>query len=429
MNKKGLLALSPLILFITLYLALSIAAGDFYKVPMTVVFLISSIYAIAISGGFPLKKRIDIFSKGASSSSLMLMLWIYVLAGAFAASAKGMGAIDSTVNLAISVLPASMLLPGLFVASCFISLSIGTSVGTVVALVPIAAGIAHGTGQSVPLMTAVIVGGAYFGDNLSFISDTTIASTRSQKCKMNDKFKANLWIAIPAAVIAVVLFTVVGNFHAPTFQQSQASAWLVTPYLLVVFFAIIGVNVLVVLSIGIMSCIIFSLLCTDIPLINMCSFMGDGIDGMGNLIIVTLLASGLLEVIRHNGGIQYIIQILTDRISGVRGAQACISLVVSIVNICTANNTVAIITVGQIAQRISKQFNLDNRKVASLLDTCSCIVQCIIPYGAQALLASGIAQVTPVAFFPYLYYAWALAFMVALSIIFRFPRYKTTPKP
>ena len=357
------------------------------------------------------------------------MIWIFIMAGAFSALAKGVGSIEATVSLTMSALPTHYLVPSLFIASCFISLSIGTSVGTVVALTPFAVELAQATGGDIPFFVAVTLCGSFFGDNLSFISDTTIASTRSQKCKMNDKFKANLWIAIPAAVIAVVLFTVVGNFHAPTFQQSQASAWLVTPYLLVVFFAIIGVNVLVVLSIGIMSCIIFSLLCTDIPLINMCSFMGDGIDGMGNLIIVTLLASGLLEVIRHNGGIQYIIQILTDRISGVRGAQACISLVVSIVNICTANNTVAIITVGQIAQRISKQFNLDNRKVASLLDTCSCIVQCIIPYGAQALLASGIAQVTPVAFFPYLYYAWALAFMVALSIIFRFPRYKTTPKP
>ena len=428
-TRQGLLAISPIAVFLVLYLAVSIAIGDFYKMPLALAFIIAAVWAVLSIKGKRISERIEIFTRGAANSDVLYMIWIFIMAGAFSALAKGVGSIEATVSLTLSALPAHYLVPSLFIASCFISMSIGTSVGTAVALTPFAVELAQATGGDIPFFVAVTLCGSFFGDNLSFISDTTIASTRSQKCKMNDKFKANLWIAIPAAIIAVVLFTVVGNFHAPTFQQSQASAWLVTPYLLVVFFAIIGVNVLVVLSIGIVSCIIFSLLCTDIPLINMCSFMGDGIDGMGNLIIVTLLASGLLEVIRHNGGIQYIIQILTDRISGVRGAQACISLVVSIVNICTANNTVAIITVGQIAQRISKQFNLDNRKVASLLDTCSCIVQCIIPSGAQALLASGIAQVTPVAFFPYLYYAWALAFMVALSIIFRFPRYKTTPKP
>lgn len=427
-TRQGLLAISPIAVFLVLYLAVSIAIGDFYKMPLALAFIIAAVWAVLSIKGKRISERIEIFTRGAANSDVLYMIWIFIMAGAFSALAKGVGSIEATVSLTLSALPAHYLVPSLFIASCFISLSIGTSVGTVVALTPFAVELAQATGGSTPFFVAVTLCGAFFGDNLSFISDTTIASTRSQKCKMNDKFKANLWIAIPAAIIAVVLFTVVGNFHAPTFEQSQASAWLITPYLLVVFFAIIGVNVLVVLSIGIVSCIIFSLLCTNISLINMCSFMGDGIDGMGNLIIVTLLASGLLEVIRHNGGIQYIIQILTDRISGVRGAQACISLVVSIVNICTANNTVAIITVGQIAHRISKQFNLDNRKVASLLDTCSCIVQCIIPYGAQALLASGIAQVTPVAFFPYLYYAWALAFMVALSIIFRFPRHKTAQK-
>lgn len=427
-TRQGLLAISPIAVFLVLYLAVSIAIGDFYKMPLALAFIIAAVWAVLSIKGKRISERIEIFTRGAANSDVLYMIWIFIMAGAFSALAKGVGSIEATVSLTLSALPAHYLVPSLFIASCFISLSIGTSVGTVVALTPFAVELAQATGGSTPFFVAVTLCGAFFGDNLSFISDTTIASTRSQKCKMNDKFKANLWIAIPAAIIAVVLFTVVGNFHAPTFEQSQASAWLITPYLLVVFFAIIGVNVLVVLSIGIVSCIIFSLLCTNISLINMCSFMGDGIDGLGNLIIVTLLASGLLEVIRHNGGIQYIIQILTDRISGVRGAQACISLVVSIVNICTANNTVAIITVGQIAHRISKQFNLDNRKVASLLDTCSCIVQCIIPYGAQALLASGIAQVTPVAFFPYLYYAWALAFMVALSIIFRFPRHKTAQK-
>lgn len=421
-TRRGLLAISPIAVFLTLYLAVSIAIGDFYKMPLSLAFIISAIWAIANIRGKKVAERIEVFTRGATNSDVLYMIWIFIMAGAFSALAKGVGSIEATVSLTLSVLPSQFLIPSLFTAACFISLSIGTSVGTVVALTPFAVQLAQTTDGSLPFFVAVTLCGSFFGDNLSFISDTTIASTRSQKCKMNDKFKANLWIAIPAAIIALAAFTAVGNFQFTELSSQTGNVWLITPYLLVIFFAILGVNVLAVLCIGIVSCIIFALLCTHISLIDMCSYMGEGIDGMGNLIIVTLLASGLLEVIRFNGGIQYIIQILTARINGTRGAQACISLVVSIVNICTANNTVAIITVGQIAKRISEQFHLDNRKVASLLDTCSCIVQCLIPYGAQALLASGIAHITPVAFFPYLYYAWALAFVVAMSIIFRFPR-------
>ena len=396
MNKKGLLALSPLILFITLYLALSIAAGDFYKVPMTVVFLISSIYAIAISGGFPLKKRIDIFSKGASSSSLMLMLWIYVLAGAFAASAKGMGAIDSTVNLAISVLPASMLLPGLFVASCFISLSIGTSVGTVVALVPIAAGIAHGTGQSVPLMTAVIVGGAYFGDNLSFISDTTVVATQTQGCRSSD-------MQAPASV-------------------GHTDYVKVLPYLAVLVAAICGMNVMAVLVIGIVLCAVIGMAKGSYGFFDWLGAMGQGITSMGELIIIAMMAGGMLEIIRENGGIDYIIEALTKHVHGKRGAELSIGALVSLVNMCTANNTVAILTVGSIAKRIGDRYGVDNRKCASILDTFSCTVQGLIPYGVQMLLAAGLAHLNPVQILPYLYYPMAIGVAALASILFRYPK-------
>jgi Na+/H+ antiporter NhaC len=300
-------------------------------------------------------------------------------------------------------------------------------VGTVVALTPFAVELATSTGNSIPFFVAVILCGSFFGDNLSFISDTTIAATRSQKCKMNDKFKVNLWIAAPAAVMALIIFATFSDTNNAPIVVNNQNPWLIVPYLLVIITAMFGVNVLSVLTLGIISCIVIALFCTNVPLIDMCSHMGNGINEMGNLIIVTLLASGLLEVIRYNGGIQFIIQILTNQINGKRGAMACISGVVGVVNVCTANNTIAIITVGQIARKISQQFNIDPRTTASLLDTCSCIVQCIIPYGAQTLLAAGIAQVTPVAFFPYLYYAWTLAFMVILSIIFRFPRHKHLP--
>ncbi len=422
-TRKGIIALSPIAVFLTLYLVVSIAINDFYKMPLALAFIVASLWGVVSIRRVPLVERIEIFSRGAANSNVLYMIWIFILAGAFSALAKGVGSIEATVALTMSVLPSQFIIPSMFIAACFISLSIGTSVGTVVALTPFAVELAETTGNSIPFFVAVVLCGSFFGDNLSFISDTTIAATRSQNCKMNEKFKANLWIAVPAAVIALIAFSVLGNVGSSVLNIEAANPWLIVPYLLVIITAIFGINVLLVLTIGIISCIVIALFCTDVHIIDMCSHMGTGIDGMGNLIIVTLLASGLLEVIRYNGGIQYLIQVLTRRINGVRGAQACISLVVSVVNVCTANNTIAIITVGQIARRIAQQFGLNPRNVASLLDTCSCIVQCIIPYGAQALLAAGIAEVTPVAFFPYLYYAWALALMVALSIIFRFPRY------
>ena len=422
-TRKGIIALSPIAVFLILYLVVSIAINDFYKMPLALAFIVASLWGVMSIKRVPLTERIEIFSRGAANSNVLYMIWIFILAGAFSALAKGVGSIEATVALTMSVLPSEFIIPSMFIAACFISLSIGTSVGTVVALTPFAVELAETTGNSIAFFVAVVLCGSFFGDNLSFISDTTIAATRSQNCKMNEKFKANLWIAVPAAVIALIAFSVLGNVGSSVLNIEAANPWLIVPYLLVIITAIFGVNVLLVLTIGIVSCIVIALFCTDVHIIDMCSHMGSGIDGMGNLIIVTLLASGLLEVIRHNGGIQYLIQVLTRRINGVRGAQACISLVVSVVNVCTANNTIAIITVGQIARRIAQQFGLNPRNVASLLDTCSCIVQCIIPYGAQALLAAGIAGVTPVAFFPYLYYAWALALMVALSIIFRFPRY------
>ena len=411
--------MSPLFLFIVLYLALSIIAGDFYKVPMTVVFLIASVYAIAISGGFPLKKRIDIFSRGASSSSLLLMLWIYVLAGAFAASAKAMGAIDSTVNLALSALPASMLLPGLFVASCFISISIGTSVGTVVALVPIAAGIATGTGQSVPLMTAVIVGGAYFGDNLSFISDTTVVATQTQGCKMSDKFRVNSLIVVPAAVLILVVYAFMGSdMHAPS-QLPSTDYVKVLPYLAVLIAAICGMNVMAVLVLGIILCGIIGMAKGSYGFFDWLTAMGQGITSMGELIIIAMMAGGMLEIIRENGGIDFIINALTKHVRGKRGAELAIGALVSMVNMCTANNTVAILTVGSIAKRIGDRYGVDNRKCASILDTFSCMVQGLIPYGVQMLLAAGLAHLNPVQILPYLYYPMAIG---VGAILFRYPK-------
>lgn len=419
---RGLLALSPLIVFIVLYLALSIIAGDFSRVPMTVVFLIASIYAIAISKDFSMRQRIDIYSKGASSPNLLLMLWIYVLAGAFAQSAKSMGAIDSTVNLTLSTLPTGLLLPGLFVAACFISISIGTSVGTVVALVPIAAGVANGTDSNVALMAAVIVGGAYFGDNLSFISDTTVVATQTQGCRMSDKFKVNSQIVAPAVLVILIVYTIMGNgMHAP----EHVGEWhfiKVIPYLAVLITAICGINVMAVLVLGIILCGVIGMACGDYGFYGWLDAMGKGIVGMGELIIIAMMAGGMLEIIRANGGIDYIIQKLTAHVNGKRGAEFSIAALVSLVNICTANNTVAILTVGNIAKRICEKYGVDPRKSASILDTFSCFVQGIIPYGVQMLLAAGLAHVSPVDIIPYLYYPFAIGIAACLAIIFRYPK-------
>lgn len=420
--NKGFLALSPLIVFVVLYLVLSLVAGDFSSVPLTVVFLISSVYAVATSTKFSLKERIDIYGQGASTPNLLLMLWIYVLAGAFSQSAKGMGAIDTTVNLALNILPPSMILPGLFVTACFISISIGTSVGTVVTLVPIAAGIATQTNSNVALLTAVIVGGAYFGDNLSFISDTTVVATQTQGVRMKDKFNVNLMIVVPAVVVVLAVYAFMGfGMQAPT-HVGQTDLLKVIPYLAVLVTAVCGLNVMAVLVLGIALCGIIGVLGGSYDFYGWLNALGNGIVGMGELIIIAMMAGGMLEIIKVNGGIDYIIEKLSGRIRGKRGAEFSIAALVSLVNICTANNTVAILTVGNIAKQISEKFGIDPRKTASILDTFSCTIQGIIPYGVQILLAAGLAHVQPVDIIPYLYYPFAIGIAASLSILLRYPK-------
>ena len=421
-NKKGFIALSPLMVFIVLYLVTSIIARDFYKVPITVAFMISSIFAVAISGNQPLQKRIETFSRGAGTGNLMLMLWIFVMAGAFANSAKLMGSIDATVNLTLTLLPAELLLAGLFLAACFISLSIGTSVGTIVALVPIAAGIAQSTGTPNAMMTAVVVGGAFFGDNLSFISDTTIAATQTQGCRLSDKFRVNFYIAAPAALIILGIYSLMGtSMHSPS-NIPQIELLKVVPYLVVLITAIFGMNVMAVLTLGLILTGIIGMLNGSYDVYGWFKAMGDGILGMGELIIITMMAGGLLEIVRKNGGIDFIIQKLTTHVSSKRGAEFSIAALVTLTNICTANNTVAIITVGGIAKQIGDRFGVDNRKCASLLDTFSCFTQGIIPYGAQLLMAAGLAHLNPIDIIPFLYYPMALGISALLAIILRLPK-------
>ncbi|MBQ9637460.1 MAG: Na+/H+ antiporter NhaC family protein [Prevotella sp.] len=421
-NKQGLWALSPLAVFIMLYLVTSCIAGDFYKVPITVAFMLSSIYAIAISGGHSLAKRITTYSRGASTKSMMLMLWIFVMAGAFANSAKTMGSIDATVNLTLSVLPGNMLLAGLFMAACFISLSIGTSVGTIVALVPIAAGLGHSTGASVPLMTAAVVGGSFFGDNLSFISDTTVVATQTQGCRMSDKFRVNSFIVLPAAVVILIVYLFVGRGITTPGDVPQVEYTKVIPYIAVLVCAALGMNVMAVLTIGLALTGAIGIIDGAYDVFGWFTSMGDGINAMGELIIISMMAAGMLEIIRENGGIDYIIRHMTAHVSGKRGAELAIGTLVAIVDLCTANNTVAIITVGPIAKQIGERYGVDNRKCASILDTFSCFMQGIIPYGAQILMAAGLAMLNPVEIIPFLYYPVAIGVAALLSILLRYPR-------
>ena len=424
----GLKALSPLIVFLGLYLISCIIAQDFYAIPISAAFLLASVYAIIICKGGGLEEKISVFSKGAGDKNVLLMIWIFVLAGAFASTAKDIGAIDATVNLALKILPGKLLYAGLFLAACFISMSIGTSVDTIVALVPLAAGIAQeisfgaDLASNTAFITGIIVGGSFFGDNLSFISDTTIAATRSQGCSMADKFKVNLRIVGPAALVVTILYVILGFSVAATPEAGPVNWILLIPYVLIIGLALSGLNVTAVLTIGILVNAVLGFISGSLTWSGWLVSIGNGISGMGDLIMVTMLAGGMLEVIRVNGGLDYIVNGLTRRISGKRGAEFSIAGLVSLANLCTANNTIAIITTGQIARDIAERFGIDPRKAASIMDTFSCLVQGFIPYGAQLLMAAGLAGISTISIINRLYYPFMMGILALGAILFRLPR-------
>ena len=424
-NSRGnLAALIPLVVFLGVYLLGSILANDFYKIPIVVAAMIASIVAVAMTRKQSLAERIGHYSKGATDVNIMLMIWIFVLAGAFAASTKQMGAVDATVALTLRIVPEEFLPAGIFIAACFTSISIGTSVGTIVALTPIASTLAEQTGGNVAWIVAIVVGGALFGDNLSFISDTTIAATRTQGCSMRDKFRTNVLIVTPAALITLLIYIF---SQSQIFQYEAAIAdvawYTILPYLLVLVTAIMGMNVLVVLVLGIVSSGVIGLLSGKMSLLDWFSTMGEGIGSMGELILITKMAGGMLEMIRLNGGIDYIISRLSSRIRTRRGAELSIAGLVIFADVCTANNTVAIISVGEIVRQIAQKFGISARRAASLLDTFSCFIQGILPYGAQLLMAAGLASISPVEIISYLYYPMIMGGCALLAILIQWPRY------
>lgn len=420
-TRHGILALSPIIVLLTIYLTGSIIAGDFYRIPIAVAFMTASIYAIAITRGTTLDERIDSFSKGAANPRIMYMIWIFVLAGAFAALAKSMGAVDATVQLTLNLIPSNYLPAGIFIAACFISLSIGTSVGTIVALTPVVTALATEMNCDTAWLVAIVVGGAFFGDNLSFISDTTIAATQTQGCSMRSKFRTNIKLVTPAAITTLLLYAFSGNNieHIDSTAVTISNILKCIPYLTVIVCALAGMNVLAVLITGIVIAGVMGLIFGTVDGISIFTEMGNGIMGMTELIIVTMLAGGLLEIVRINGGIDYLIRIVTLRMRSRRAAELAITALTALANICTANNTIAILTVGDISRDISKKYGIQPRRAASLMDTTSCFVQGVIPYGAQLLIASGLAKVSPLEIIPNLYYPMLIGAIVLGSILFK----------
>ena len=422
-SRGRLVALVPLVVFLGIYLIGSLMAGDFYKISITIAGMVASIVAVGMTRR-PLSEAIGDYSRGATDHNIMLMIWIFVLAGAFAASTKAMGAVDATVALTLRVVPERFLPAGIFIAACFTSLSIGTSVGTIVALTPIASAIASQTGSPVAWMVAIVVGGALFGDNLSFISDTTIAATRTQGCTMRDKFRTNVKIVTPAAIVTLLIYIISQEQSLSYGATEVTSPWYtILPYLIVLILSAIGTNVLIVLTLGILASGVIGLTCGQMTLLDWFSVMGEGIDSMGQLIIITMMAGGMLEMIRINGGIDFIISRLTSRVNSRRGAESSIAALVIFADICTANNTVAIISVGSIARQIADRFGISARRTASLLDTFSCFIQGLLPYGAQLLMAAGLASISPVEIIPHLYYPMIMGGFALVAILLQWPRY------
>lgn len=416
------MALTPVVVLLAVYLSGALLAGDFYRVSIAVAFVVAAIYGLIIMRGYNLQERVGIFSRGAANPDIMYMIWIFCLAGIFASSAKAMGAVDATVALTLNIVPTNFLPAGIFIAACFISMAIGTSVGTIVALTPVVTVMAPQVGCSTAWLVAIVVGGAFFGDNLSFISDTTIAATQSQGCKMKDKFKANFAIVLPAAIATLCIY-LFGNQATEYALVEQSVEWFkAIPYLVVIILALVGVNVLVVLIVGTIIANLMALIDGDFELLTIFTAAGEGLNSMCELILVTLLAGGVMAIVRELGGFDYLIDKMTKKVSSRRGAEAVIALLTAITNFCTANNTISILTVGPIARDLSTRYGVPARKSASLMDTISCFVQGFLPYGAQLLMAAGLAAISPMEIVLHLYYPFLIFIMSVVSIIIQFPK-------
>lgn len=423
-NKKGLIGLSPLIFFLVFFLVASIVAGDFSKVSIIVAFFFSSIYAVAITKGLSLPDRVRVFGRGAGTTKMMFMVWIFLCASGFASCAEAMGCIHETVNCILSLLPAQYIFASIFIAGCFISMATGSGIGSIMALGPIAVGVAHTTGADMSLMCAIVVCGAMFGDNLSFISDTTVVATSTQGCQLKDKFYVNIWIALPASLVTIAIYLILGSHFDYTSTITSVDYIKIIPYIAVIIMAVSGVDVLILLLTGTLLCGIMGMAYGTFDFYGWMAAIEKGMAGMGSLTIIILLAAGLMALITHNGGMEFIIKFSQKFIRGRKSAEATIAVLSAFTCACTSTNTVAIITIGPVAKEISKKYGVDPRKSASLMDTSSCIIQELIPYSIHLLSAAALGGIAVTTLIPYVFYPFALLAFLILSIIFNIPRLK-----
>ncbi|AWI03376.1 Na+/H+ antiporter NhaC family protein [Clostridium drakei] len=429
-EKKGnALALLPLGVFMVLFLGVSIIMKDFYKMPVIVALIIASTIAILQNRKVPVELKVERFCRGAGDSSIILMCLIFILAGAFAEVSKAMGAVDSTVNLGLSVFPPSFMVAGIFIIGSFLSMSLGTSVGTIVTLSPIAVGISQKTGLPIGFLIAAVVSGAMFGDGLSMISNSTVAATKTQDCEMVDKFKANFKIVLPPAIITLLIYAFL-TFGMNINHSGDYSYQFIKilPYIAVLGVALTGFNVVLVLVGGIVLASIIGLIYGSFDIFTVFQLCAKGIAGMEDISMISILIGGIGELIKFNGGIDYLLNMIRKRVHSRKGAEFGIGVLVSLVDLCTANNTVSIVIVGSLAKDLSESYGVDKRKTASLLDTFACFIQGCIPYGAQLLVASSLAAISPFLIMKYLCYPYLLGIASIFAIILGVPKFKTPAK-
>lgn len=429
-EKKGnAIALLPLVVFMALFLGVSLIMKDFYKMPVVVALLIASTIAILQNKTIPIDLKVERFCKGAGDSSIILMCLIFILAGAFAEVSKAMGAVDATVNLGLTIFPPSLMVAGMFVIGSFLSMSLGTSVGTIVTLAPIAVGIAEKTGLPVGFLIAAVVSGAMFGDGLSMISNSTVAATKTQDVEMVDKFKANFKIVLPAAIITLIIYACLTfGMDVNATETYDYQFFKILPYIAVLTVALTGLNVVLVLVGGIILSAVIGMIYGSFDIFTVFQLCLKGISGMEDISIISILIGGMGELTKINGGIDFLLHTIQKKIHSEKGAELGIGILVSLVDLCTANNTVSIIIVGSLAKDLSEKYGVDRRKTASLLDTFACFIQGCIPYGAQLLVASSLAAISPFSIMGYLCYPYLLGISSILAIVLGIPKFKTPIK-
>ena len=419
--KKGNpYALLPIIVFIVLFIGFGIYKNNFYVMPAVVAFLIALVVAFIQNNKLSFNEKLSVVAKGAGDENIMIMCLIFIFAGAFSSTVTATGGVESIVNLSLSFMPGNLAVVSTFIIACFISVSMGTSVGTIAALAPIAIGISEKSGINISICIAAVVCGAMFGDNLSMISDTTIAAVRTQGCNMKDKFKENFFIVLPAAILTIIILSFIAytpNYN--TIGNSDYNLFKILPYIIVLIGALLGVNVLILLFSGVVISAITGIIFGDFNFIDTFSIMNSGCQNMYDITILSIIVSGTVALIHENGGIEFIIQSIKKIIKTKKGALIGIALLASITDLATANNTVAIVVSGPIAKEISDDYSISPKRTASLLDIFTSTCQGLIPYGAQLLIASNMSGITPIDIMPYLFYPVFMGISAVAYILFK----------